>query len=83
MEVEQDAGKHSRGVPGADFVLATEHMNGGKTYLTAFNSSYGKNAFDQRSLALGLGFTLLGMIGAAPLLRKRKTAQKNEEAGNA
>jgi len=83
VEEQKEAGKHSHGMPGADFVLATEHMDGGKTYLTAFNSSYGKDAFDQRSMALGLGFTLLGMIGAVPLLRQRKGAQKDKEAGNA
>ncbi len=69
-EAEKEGGKH--GVPGADFVLATGHVADGKAYLTAFNSSYGKDAFDQRSLARGLGFTLLGMIGAVPLLRSRK-----------
>jgi len=79
-EENEGAGGHNHGRAAADFVLATEHADGGKTYLTAFNSSYGKNAFDQRSLALGVGFTLLGMLGAAPLLRKRKTAKKSEEA---
>ena len=82
-EDPEEAGKHNHGMAGSEFVLATEHTEGGKTYLTAFNSSYGKNAFDNRSLAMGLGFTLLGMIGAVPLLRQRKTGQKNEEAGNA
>lgn len=82
-EAEQkEAGKHNHGMAGADFVLATEYAEGGKTYLTAFNGSYGKNAFDRRSLAMGLGFMLLGMIGAVPLLRQRKT-QKSEEAANA
>jgi hypothetical protein len=82
-EESKGAGGHNHGRPGAEFVLATEHEAEGKSYLTAFNSSYGKNAYDQRSLALGLGFTLLGMLGAAPLLRKRKTAKKSEEAGHA
>lgn len=72
------------GMRGADFVLATGHAEGGKTYLTAFNASYGKNAFDQRSIAMGLGFTLLGMLGAAPLLRQRRkndgAAQQKEES---
>jgi hypothetical protein len=65
------------GMPGADFVLATEYAEGDKSYLTAFNSSYGKNAFDKRSLAMGMGFVLFGMIGALPLLRQRKTAKKD------
>jgi hypothetical protein len=80
---EEQKGAARHGMPGAGFALATEHMDGGKTYLTAFNSSYGKDAFDQRSMAMGLGFTLLGMIGAVPLLRQRKGAQKDKEAGNA
>lgn len=76
-EAEQKSvGGHSHGRRGADFVLATEHVEGGKNYLSAFNGNYGPDAFDQRSLAFGLGFTLLGMIGAAPLLRQRKDAKQ-------
>ena len=78
-ETEDKAGGNGHGRPGADFVLATEHADGGKRYLTAFNAAYGKNAFDQRSIAMGLGFTLLGMLGAAPLLRQHRKG----EAGNA
>ena len=80
---QEEAGERRRGMAGADFVLATGHDEGGKSYLTAFNSSYGRNAFDKRSLTLGLGFALLGMLGATPLLRKRKFEQKSEEADNA
>lgn len=80
---QKAAGDHNHRRRGADFVLATEHAEGGKSYLTAFNAGYGADAFDQRNLAMGLGFTLLGMIGAAPLLRHRKAAKaetaKNEE----
>lgn len=80
---QKPAGAHDHGRRGSDFVLATEHAEGGKNYLTAFNSSYGPDAFDQRSLAMGLGFTLLGMIGAAPLLRQRgKTKPAVGEADN-
>lgn len=83
-EEKPDAGGHNHDMRrGAELVLATEYADGSKTYLTAFNSSYGPNAFDQRSLAMGLGFTLLGMLGAVPLLRQRKTEQKNEESENA
>ena len=60
---------------GADFVLATEHADGGRNYLTGFNASYGTDAFDQRSLALGLGFMALGMVSALPLLRQRKSSE--------
>ncbi len=80
-ETQKEGGRHGRGMPGSDFVLVTQHVEGGKTYLTAFNSSYGKDAFDQRSVAMGLGFTLLGMIGALPLLRQRKA--KSGEADHA
>ncbi len=76
-EAEGKEGGHGHGRPGADFVLAAEHAEGGKIYVTAFNASYGPDAYDQRSIALGLGFTLLGMFGAAPLLRQRK-APKND-----
>ncbi len=71
-EVKQGGGHDHSPRRGADLVLATQHVANGKTYLTAFNSTYGPDAFDQRSLALGLGFILLGMIGATPLLRQRK-----------
>lgn len=83
---QKSAGNHDHRRRSADFVLATEHVEGGKSYLTAFNGSYGPDAFDQRSLAIGLGFTMMGMIGAAPLLRQRKdkkkqaAATKNKEA---
>lgn len=66
------AGGHDHGRRTSDLVLATEHGEGGKRYLTAFNANYGADAFYQRNLAMGLGFTLLGMIGATPLLRQRK-----------
>jgi len=75
-EEPRAGGAHNHGRRSADFVLATEHAEGGKSYLTAFNAGYGPDAFDQRSLAMGLGFTLLGMIGAAPLLRHRKDKNK-------
>ena len=74
-EPKKTAGGHDHGRRSSDFVLATEHAEGGKNYLTAFNASYGTDAFYQRSLAMGLGFTLLGMIGAVPLLRQRKDAK--------
>lgn len=73
---------HDHGRRSADFVLAVEHADGGRTYLTAFNASYGADAFDQRSLALGLGFTLLGMAGAVPLLRQRKDSKPAHESAN-
>jgi hypothetical protein len=74
---QKPAGGHDHGMRrGADFVLVAELADSGKTYLTAFNASYGADAFDQRNLAMGLGFTLLGMVSALPLLRQRKQAEK-------
>lgn len=77
---QKTGGSHDHGRRSADFVLATEHAESGKSYLTAFNGSYGPDAFDQRSLAMGLGFTLLGMIGAVPLLRHRKQAKQADDS---
>lgn len=77
---QKPAGGHDHGMRrGADFVLAVELADSGKTYLTAFNASYGADAFDQRNLWLGLGFTLLGMASAVPLLRQRKQEGKKPE----
>ncbi len=80
---KKNAAGHSHERRSSDFVLAAELAEGGKTYLTAFNGSYGPDAFDQRSMAMGLGFTLMGMMGAAPLLRQRKAAKKPSDAGQA
>jgi hypothetical protein len=76
-ETDKTAGGHNHGMRrGSDFVLATELAADGKSYVSSFNSSYGADAFDQRSLMLGLGFTFLGMLGAVPLLRQRKVTKK-------
>lgn len=79
----KESAPHMHGRKSAEFVLATEHVDGGKTYLTTFNQSYGPDAFDQRSLALGLGFMALGMLGAAPLLRNRKKPKSAATAAGA
>ncbi len=77
VDGKQQGGGHDHGVRrGADFVLAVEHLDAGKNYLTTFNSTYGADAYDNRNLAMGLGFTLLGMVGAVPLLRKKKSEKK-------
>jgi hypothetical protein len=80
MEESAASGERKRGMQamqGAEFILVTAHAEGGKSYLTAFNSIYGKNAFDKRNLEVGLGFILLGMMGAVPLLWQRKTEKKS------
>jgi hypothetical protein len=82
-ETEQSKGESHGMRRGADFVLAASHADGSLQYLTAFNSGYGEDAYTNRSLAMGLGFMLVGMLGAAPLLRQRKAAAKKEESANA
>lgn len=77
---QQGAHRHGRKI--SEFVLATTYLHAGKTYTTGFNSQYGPNAFDQRSLLAGLGFMALGMAGAAPLLRSRKKAAKKSAESN-
>jgi hypothetical protein len=81
-EAQSKGGNHGMR-RGADLVLAVSHPDGGHQYLTAFNSGYGEDAYADRSLAMGLGFMLVGMLGAAPLLRDRKAAAKQEERANA
>ncbi len=73
---------HRHGRKSSEFVLATTYLHAGKTYITGFNSQYGPNAFDQRSILAGLGFMALGMIGAAPLLRNRKKSPKKADESN-
>ncbi len=63
------AGGHGR--RRARFVVATERMDAGWRYLTAFNHSYSPDPDRERSLAWGAAFGLAGMIGALPLLRRR------------
>lgn len=68
---------HNHGIRrSAEFVLAVEHTDGAKQYLTAFNSSYGEDAYANRDLAWGMGFTLIGMLGAVPLLRRKPGVKK-------
>ncbi len=62
----------------AKFVLAIEHDDLGKRYLTAFNYSYGADPDRNRSLAIGAGFGLLGMLLAAPLWRRKRDNKENQ-----
>jgi hypothetical protein len=57
------------------FVLSAERDADGKRYLTAFNLSYGEDGDRNRSLGWGAAFGLIGMLAAAPLLRRRNGAQ--------
>jgi len=76
-EISDIQGNRSR--RSSEFVLATEHLSAGKTYITAFNGQYAPDAFSQRSVLAGLGFMLAGMAGATPLLRNRRSAKKTSE----
>lgn len=62
---------HGRG-PSNRFVLAVAHEAAGRRYLTAFNYSYGEDAYSGRSLAWGGGFMALGGLIALPLVVRRK-----------
>lgn len=64
----------------AAFVLETEHTESGKQYVTAFNYSYGPDAYTTRSLAWGAGFALFGMVLASPLLRRNAGSRKDKAA---
>lgn len=59
------------------FVLAAEHDEGGKHYLTAFNYAYAPDAATGKNLMAGAGFGVFGMLLAVPLLRRKKADNKN------
>lgn len=54
-----------------EFVLAVRHEAGGKQYLTTYNHSYNPDRMRERSLPIGVGVLALGMVLAAPLLRRK------------
>ncbi|MDO8891290.1 MAG: hypothetical protein Q7V00_05550 [Sulfurimicrobium sp.] len=75
-------GGHSHGPRRAKFVLAAEHDDGGKHYLTSFNYTYSADPDRNRDLLAGLGFGVFGMLLAAPLLRRKK-AENNKSTKEA
>lgn len=77
IEKKPEQGGHSHGPRRAKFVLAAEHEDGGKHYLTAFNYTYSADADRNRDLLAGVGFGVFGMLLAAPLLRRKKVDNKN------
>lgn len=82
FKADADSGSgQSHGPRRLPFVLASEHHGGDRHYLTAFNGMYGPDAYAGRDLALGVGFTLLGMALAVPLLLNR-TLIERAGAGN-
>jgi hypothetical protein len=73
-EVAEEAGHggHRRG-PSSAFVLSAQWRTpAGRELSTAFNHEYRAAAYAGKSLWLGSGFALLGMLAATPLLRKRR-----------
>jgi hypothetical protein len=71
-------GGHHGGGPRGGFVLAVEHSDRARIYLTAFNYVYTQRADAGKSYAAGAGFGVLGMLLAVPLLRR-----KNHKKGSA
>lgn len=72
VEEKPGEGGHDHGPRRAKFVLAVAHDDGGKHFLTAFNYTYSADAERDKNLSAGVGFGLLGMLLAAPLLRRGK-----------
>jgi len=66
-----EAGGHG-GRERAGFVLSTAYNDGNQTYLTAFNHVYVPEAERSRSLVWGAAFGIVGMVIAAPLLRRKE-----------
>lgn len=73
-EVPKEQWNHGN-PPASNFVLAVR--NGG--LLATYNDKYNRDAFAGKSVWTGVGFAMLGMIAAVPLVRRRK---KNKEMGS-
>ena len=78
-EPSRAQGGHDHGPRRAKFVLAAEHDEGGKHYLTAFNYTYSADAERDKNLFAGVGFGLFGMLLATPLLRRKKIDNSAKE----
>ncbi len=55
----------------AGFTLSASHDDGRQWHDASFNYHYTPGAFYGKDLTLGLGFAVLGMVAATPLLRRR------------
>lgn len=71
-ETAADGGHAGHRAPRAAFVLAVDHTDAGMRHLTTFNHVYTPDAYYQKNLWAGLGFTIFGMLLAVPLLRRKK-----------
>lgn len=63
---------HEYGRQKAAFVLATHFSDGQKQFVSAFNYHYAPDAYANKSIWLGIGFAIMGMSAASPLLCRRK-----------
>jgi hypothetical protein len=76
------AGEHGAdghmGPPRAKFVLAAEHDTADRRYLTAFNYVYSPHPDTGKNYWAGIGFGVLGMLLATPLLRRRGSANEKK-----
>lgn len=76
-EKKPEQGSHNHGPRRAKFVLAVEHDDDGKHYLSAFNYTYSADVERGRNLLAGVGFGVFGMLLATPLLRRKKAESRN------
>lgn len=68
-DIPKDQWNHGR-PPASQFVLAVRH--GG--LLATFNGDYSLDAYGDKNVWAGVGFAVLGMAAAVPLVRRRKKA---------
>ncbi len=68
---EPSPGHGHRGRRKAGFVLSVSHDDGESVLNTSFNYHYIPGAYYNKDLRLGIGFAVLGMVAATPLIRRR------------
>lgn len=68
-DIPKDQWRHGR-PPSSQFVLSVRDG----ALLATFNGDYSLDAFGNKNLWAGVGFAVLGMIAAVPLVRRRKQA---------
>lgn len=69
-DIPKDKWRHGR-PPGSKFVLAVR--NGG--LLATYNGAYKLDAYGDKNLWAGIGFAMLGMIAAVPIVRRKKATK--------